>query len=169
MPRMHQLRWIVVPLLALLPIPLCAAGEADPTQLAVLDAATANPSAQAVVGGELDAAFHPATPPLLRAGNDRSSWYRVRLSADWNAPSPPMLTISGDVRARVLVYLPPDHELRLTVSIGLALLDESTPTMESLIAHADSALYRAKAQGRNRVMHYLGGEDAGAAALDQRG
>jgi diguanylate cyclase (GGDEF)-like protein len=109
---MHQLRWIVVPLLALLPALLCSAGDAEPTQLAVLDAASATPSAQAVLGGGLDAQFHPATPALLRAGNDRSSWYRVRLSADWNASSPPLLTISGDVRARVLVYLPPEHAAR---------------------------------------------------------
>ena len=60
-------------------------------------------------------------------------------------------------------------ELRLTVSIGIGLLDDDTPTMEALIEHADIALYRAKAQGRNRVMNYRGGEDAGVSALDRSG
>ena len=40
---------------------------------------------------------------------------------------------------------------RITVSIGVAEANESTPTPESLIDAADSALYEAKANGRNRV------------------
>jgi diguanylate cyclase (GGDEF)-like protein len=38
-----------------------------------------------------------------------------------------------------------------TVSIGLAMASEPGQTLESLMASADRALYRAKAEGRNRV------------------
>jgi diguanylate cyclase (GGDEF)-like protein len=39
----------------------------------------------------------------------------------------------------------------LTLSIGIAALDEGVATPEQLIEGADTALYRAKASGRNRV------------------
>ncbi len=42
-------------------------------------------------------------------------------------------------------------EIRVTVSIGVAALDENTPHFEALIARADQALYIAKHKGRNRV------------------
>jgi diguanylate cyclase (GGDEF)-like protein len=39
----------------------------------------------------------------------------------------------------------------VTISIGVAELDPQHDTIEQLISHADSALYRAKAGGRNRA------------------
>jgi diguanylate cyclase (GGDEF)-like protein len=44
-----------------------------------------------------------------------------------------------------------DNEVFVTVSIGVAELDDNTPHFESLIARADQALYIAKHKGRNRV------------------
>ncbi len=44
-----------------------------------------------------------------------------------------------------------DRELRITVSIGVAELAKSDATAEVALARADAALYRAKANGRNRV------------------
>lgn len=44
--------------------------------------------------------------------------------------------------------------LQITVSIGVAALDESVGDCETLVQHADQALYRAKEQGRNRVVAY---------------
>jgi diguanylate cyclase (GGDEF)-like protein len=42
-----------------------------------------------------------------------------------------------------------------TISIGLASLRESgAKTLEDLLGAADVAVYRAKAQGRNRVVPY---------------
>ncbi len=55
----------------------------------------------------------------------------------------------------------------ITISIGLATLHElSTPNVKALIDNADSLLYRAKAQGRNRVN---GGRSVGAATLAREG
>lgn len=44
-----------------------------------------------------------------------------------------------------------DKEIRMTVSIGVAGEDENTTDLETLIAHADQAMYIAKHKGRNRV------------------
>lgn len=45
------------------------------------------------------------------------------------------------------------RSLTVTVSIGLALNDERADTPESLLKRADVALYRAKREGRNRVVY----------------
>ncbi|AMK30544.1 GGDEF domain protein [Pseudomonas putida] len=47
----------------------------------------------------------------------------------------------------------PEQALRITVSIGLSgcAADTPAPSLDELLASADQALYRAKAQGRNRV------------------
>jgi len=42
-------------------------------------------------------------------------------------------------------------EVSITVSIGIAVLDPMHDDMHSLLHRADSALYRDKANGRNRV------------------
>ncbi|MDA8138412.1 MAG: diguanylate cyclase [Desulfobacteraceae bacterium] len=43
------------------------------------------------------------------------------------------------------------EQLKVTISLGLATLDASIPDKESLIRRADTALYRSKAEGRNRL------------------
>jgi diguanylate cyclase (GGDEF)-like protein len=45
----------------------------------------------------------------------------------------------------------PQIPLRVTVSIGVATLETSRRDLDDLLAAADAALYRAKAQGRNQV------------------
>jgi diguanylate cyclase (GGDEF)-like protein len=47
---------------------------------------------------------------------------------------------------------------RLTVSIGIAVLDERVKDSSDLIRNADAALYRAKAAGRDRVVTYRRGD-----------
>lgn len=42
-------------------------------------------------------------------------------------------------------------DVRVTISIGLAEQNENTPTLETLIARADQAMYVSKHKGRNRV------------------
>jgi len=43
------------------------------------------------------------------------------------------------------------QEISVTVSIGVAVKDENTVDLETLIARADQAMYIAKHKGRNRV------------------
>jgi len=46
------------------------------------------------------------------------------------------------------------HELYVSASLGIALLDENSPNAETLIQHADVALYYAKDEGRNNFQFY---------------
>ncbi len=43
------------------------------------------------------------------------------------------------------------QQLQITVSIGVSKRDENTPTLETLLARADQAMYIAKHKGRNQV------------------
>ncbi|MEH2035178.1 EAL domain-containing protein [Nostoc sp.] len=47
-----------------------------------------------------------------------------------------------------------EHELYVTASLGIALLDSNSPDTETLIQHADAALYYAKDKGRNNYQFY---------------
>ena len=47
-----------------------------------------------------------------------------------------------------------ETELRITASIGITLLAEDSPDAKSLLANADTALYRAKKRGRNRAQYF---------------
>ncbi|MBD8872301.1 GGDEF domain-containing protein [Rhodanobacter sp. DHB23] len=53
--------------------------------------------------------------------------------------------------ASLAIRIPRGDEVRFTVSIGLCMLSDGSDTYETLMAHADSALYGAKEGGRNRV------------------
>ncbi len=46
------------------------------------------------------------------------------------------------------------HELYISASLGIALLDSNSPNAETLIQHADTALYHAKDKGRNNYQFY---------------
>jgi diguanylate cyclase (GGDEF)-like protein len=47
-----------------------------------------------------------------------------------------------------------NHELYISASIGIAQYGEDSPDAESLIKHADAALYKAKSLGRNNYQVY---------------
>lgn len=46
------------------------------------------------------------------------------------------------------------HELYVSASLGIALFDQHSPDAETLIKHADAALYQAKDAGRNKYQLY---------------
>jgi diguanylate cyclase (GGDEF)-like protein/PAS domain S-box-containing protein len=50
-----------------------------------------------------------------------------------------------------------NRAIPMTASIGIARYPEDTTDMESLIRHADAAMYEAKAQGRNRLSCHAAG------------
>ncbi|MGE4246007.1 MAG: PleD family two-component system response regulator [Parvibaculaceae bacterium] len=45
-----------------------------------------------------------------------------------------------------------DGPIGVTISVGVATLDDGADTLESILKRADDALYRAKREGRNRVV-----------------
>jgi diguanylate cyclase (GGDEF)-like protein len=45
----------------------------------------------------------------------------------------------------------PSGEVMVTISVGIAVINETCDTLEQLLKRADQALYLAKAEGRNRV------------------
>lgn len=49
-----------------------------------------------------------------------------------------------------------DEQIRLTVSIGVAVFPEDGRRPSTIINHADQALYRAKKEGRNKVIFFDG-------------
>jgi diguanylate cyclase (GGDEF)-like protein len=57
--------------------------------------------------------------------------------------------------------------IALTVSIGVAVMDAETPSAETLVECADTAQYRAKALGRNRVVLYRREDEARTLAAPQ--
>ncbi len=59
--------------------------------------------------------------------------------------------IRSRIEAECGVGLKKERILRITASLGVASFDARSTNVESLIAGADKALYRAKREGRNRV------------------
>lgn len=51
-------------------------------------------------------------------------------------------------------YVIAEHDLRITVSIGIAAYPEHAQDAETLVKHADVAMYQAKAGGRNRYLYF---------------
>ncbi|MEM6485338.1 MAG: EAL domain-containing protein [Pseudomonadota bacterium] len=47
------------------------------------------------------------------------------------------------------------NEIHVTVSIGISVLDESNSSAEDLLKHADTAMYRAKDDGRNTLRFFV--------------
>jgi len=82
-------------------------------------------SAPVLTSGHMAAAAEGTTSlaqrAWLRAPHTRAAWYELRLAQDWRAASPPLLSIHGNVRARVTAYLPPDYRPRRDTVFDAAL------------------------------------------------
>jgi diguanylate cyclase (GGDEF)-like protein len=57
------------------------------------------------------------------------------------------------------IMVPENHEVKVTVSIGLAFYNEGTNSLDELMVNADKALYQAKRKGRNRLELFDGDEN----------
>jgi diguanylate cyclase (GGDEF)-like protein/PAS domain S-box-containing protein len=58
-----------------------------------------------------------------------------------------------------------DHQIDITTSIGIAVYPEDGKDIESLLKNADTAMYRAKEQGRN-VYRFYDGEETGTLLME---
>jgi diguanylate cyclase (GGDEF)-like protein len=61
-----------------------------------------------------------------------------------------------------------EHNVRLTVSIGMAWCESPSDTTHDMISRADAALYAAKGSGRNRVVYSPSPRDAGVESTGSR-
>jgi diguanylate cyclase (GGDEF)-like protein/PAS domain S-box-containing protein len=84
-----------------------------------------------------------------------------------NCPADAALRVANDMRQAVRDYRFAwgDKIFTIGVSIGLAVVDQDTESMESVMSAADAACYTAKDSGRDRV--HLFTADEGEAALRQ--
>lgn len=71
------------------------------------------------------------------------------------------LTLAGDLleAIRSHTFVVGDAPLRITASIGVALVDQELVTASDLLARADFAMYKAKDEGRNRASLFETGAD----------
>jgi diguanylate cyclase (GGDEF)-like protein/PAS domain S-box-containing protein len=58
------------------------------------------------------------------------------------------------------VVVGPDLSINFSVSIGITMMEATDSTLDQLISRADSALYRAKNTGRNRVCRVCCGDES---------
>ena len=66
--------------------------------------------------------------------------------------------IRGAVEARAFTVETVDEPIRVTMSLGVALFPHDAGDARELIHAADVAVYRAKAEGRNRVVRFSSGD-----------
>ena len=106
---------------------------------------------------------HAGDATLTRIANELTGLVRrneilARLGGDEFALLIPQITdlkeveILAERMVRAIAQLPlvfADHPLRVTVSLGIALYPQHGTSIEELIAHADTAMYQAKACGKN--------------------
>ncbi len=65
-------------------------------------------------------------------------------------------TVAEKIRAALAEpYRLHGHNYQLTPSIGIVLFPEEGDTIDDILKHADTAMYRAKAAGRNTIRFYL--------------
>ena len=75
------------------------------------------------------------------------------------ANSPPAMGLYLGERIRSSVASTPflvsdNQEVSITVSVGVSSYPDNGSTIQELYSAADSAMYEAKANGRNRVIHF---------------
>ncbi|OHC62061.1 MAG: hypothetical protein A2045_04115 [Rhodocyclales bacterium GWA2_65_20] len=98
---------------------------------------------------------------LARVGGDEF----VLVLFDHAADEPVAETLQRVLAAIARPFQIGQHEFNLSCSIGYALLPSDGETPETLLKHADIAMYHAKAQGKNNIQPYCADLNA---RIDQR-
>jgi len=87
---------------------------------------------------------------VARLGGDEFTLLLPEMTTAWDATH-----VASRILAAVrLASVCEGHELRVTASIGIALYPEDGQDAETLVRHADIAMYHAKDQGRDNYQHY---------------
>ena len=115
-----------------------------------------------IIGRNVDQGDGPGQPPeaeveISRLGGDEFAVVLSEISSPEDA---------GQVAERILgsVTTPitfEDHQIATTASIGIAIYPEDGQDSETLIKHADTAMYAAKERGRNTSQFYSQTMNAG--------
>jgi diguanylate cyclase (GGDEF)-like protein len=109
------------------------------------------------LGDQLLQAVAQRLSDSLRAGDTVARWGGdefIILLPKVNSIEDAGLVARRILRAFELPFHFDGHELFVSASLGIAFLDENSPDAETLIQHADAALYHAKDQGRNNYQFY---------------
>ncbi len=104
---------------------------------------------------------------VSRLGGDEFVILLPQLGKDTSTATQDAEQIAEKIRAILSEpYILSGHNYHVTPSIGIALFPENEPcTTDDILKHADSAMYRAKAAGRNTIQFY---HPAMQAAVDER-
>lgn len=76
------------------------------------------------------------------------------LLEDYEDPETPTLVAQRVIESMAAAITLPESTVQPSVSIGIALGSAATPGSEELLRSADTAMYRAKAAGRNRYQYF---------------
>lgn len=107
-----------------------------------------------------DAALRAAGDVLLRAAGEISNCAVARMGgeefamvlSDWSVAAAHMLAEQLRDEIAAVRLREGDRDVRFTASIGLSALQAGESTWTGMLRRADVALYRAKREGRNRVV-----------------
>ncbi len=108
-PTSKHVIWLLTKALTLLwTVSTLAAGSVG-VQVDRLDRGTSATPAAQVISGALDRQFKPQTYIAITPDSDHAIWYRLRLTQDWSAERPPILSIADPQGLEVEVYVPPSY------------------------------------------------------------
>jgi len=97
------------------------------------------------------ARLHPPSNTVARLGGDE---FTLLLTDIAQAPDVPII-VQRILNAFTTPFLVEGNELFVTPSVGISLYPNDGENAEKLLRNADTALYRAKEQGRNNYQFYL--------------